>query len=88
MMVLTLQNLFWLKVQIMEARVSPCGICGGQYSTGTGFSVSSLVFPLISLHHGPPYKYITWEMTKRPTGGRSSDTSYHPNYMNKGNKVM
>ena len=44
----------------VRSRVGPCGICGGQRCTGTGFSQSTSVFPFqfhfkkqdrLSLHH-------------------------------------
>jgi hypothetical protein len=69
----------WLVVSLsVEVRFSPCGICGGQIGTGTGFSRSSSVFPCqyfstVALHS---HISITWGMNSGPAGGHSSEASY------------
>jgi hypothetical protein len=43
------------------ARVRPCGICGGQRDTGTGFFSEFFGFLLsVSFHRGSPYSYEGW----------------------------
>jgi hypothetical protein len=47
----------------IRARVNPCGICGGQSGTGTGFFLRVIRFPL-SLSHSTValQTHIIWGM--------------------------
>jgi hypothetical protein len=67
----------------IRARFSPCGVCYRQSGTVTYFSLRVLRFYTINIfHHGSTYSYITWGMNKKPVGGRSSETQFHPTDVN------
>jgi hypothetical protein len=57
----------------VHVQINPCGICGGQSGTGTGFSLSSLVFPIIYHSTITLQTQITWEMNNMSTSGSSSE---------------
>jgi hypothetical protein len=51
----------------VRSRVNPCGICGGQNGTGTGFSPSSLVLPCQYHSTVAVQTHIIWGMRNMPT---------------------
>jgi hypothetical protein len=57
----------------VRSRVSPCGVCGGQSGTGTGFSPVIRFFLSVSLHRGS-LLYFICGLNNRPVRGRSSET--------------
>jgi hypothetical protein len=70
------------------ARVSHVGFMVDKVALGQDFFSEFFGFLVSVSFHLSPCSYITWGMNSRPVGGRSSETSSHPNDINNWNYVL
>jgi hypothetical protein len=63
----------------VRARVGPCGVCGGQIGTVTGFFPSFRYSLSVSFHRVSPHSYITWGISSSETLSQSIKMNSYTN---------